>query len=44
METSDEEIYHTVMDSMKAREDMEMTGGGDDHDLSLVPLVMRFSR
>ncbi|KIJ89958.1 hypothetical protein K443DRAFT_117295, partial [Laccaria amethystina LaAM-08-1] len=43
-ETSDEEIYHTVMDSMKARENMEMTGGGHIHDSSLVPLVVRFSR
>ncbi|KIK02775.1 hypothetical protein K443DRAFT_96360, partial [Laccaria amethystina LaAM-08-1] len=42
--TSDEEIYHTVMDSMKARENMEMTGGGDVHDSNLVPLVVRFSR
>ncbi|KIJ98731.1 hypothetical protein K443DRAFT_626750 [Laccaria amethystina LaAM-08-1] len=41
-ETSDEEIYHAVMDSMKARENMEITGGDDvDDDIIIEPRPTR---
>ena len=41
-ETSDEEIYHAVMDSIKARENIEMAGGDDvDDDIIIKPRPTR---
>lgn len=41
-ETSDEEIYHGVMDSIEARENIEMAGGDDvDDDIIIKPCPTR---